>query len=105
MALELPTGVVTLVFLVCTLAAVAGLRQTTFASARVVRLKTDTTAPQASSSIARLEPTEESVRRLPAPLLAQLRDNGYVYFRFVNVQWMRATCEWFEDVLPGLPAA
>ena len=127
MALELPTGVVTLVVLVCTLAAVAGLRQTTFA--RVVRLKTDTKAPQVvrlkadttpsqvvrlkadstaaqapSSSIARLEPTEESVRRLPAPLLAQLRDNAYVYFRFVNVQWMRATCERFEDVLPGLPA-
>ena len=48
--------------------------------------------PQASTSIASLEPPEASVRRLPAPLLAQLRDNAYVYFRFVNVQWMRATC-------------
>ena len=112
MAFAPPSGVVAFVTLVCTLAAVAGPRHATFASARVVRLKADTTTPQlvrlkadtTMPQVARLEPTEESVRRLPAPLLASLRDDPYVYFRFVNAQWMRATCERFEDVLPGLPA-
>jgi hypothetical protein len=88
-----PTGVVALLTLVCTLS-VLGPCRGTLAGAL---------STQAPSPIARLEPTEESVRRLPAPLLAQLRDNAYVYFRFVNVQWMRATCGRFEDVLPGLP--
>jgi Uncharacterized protein conserved in bacteria (DUF2252) len=101
-ALADPTGIVAVLTLVCALPAVQP-RHATLAGARVVRLKADTTVPQAPSSIARLEPTEESVRRLPAQLLTQLRDDPYVYFRFVSVQWMRATCERFGDVLPGLP--
>ena len=104
-----PIGIVSTLALVCTLPGV-GPAHTAFAGARVVRLKADTPAPQADtpapqvpSPIARLEPTEEEVRRLPAPLLAELRADLYVYFRFVNVQWMHATCERFEDVLTGLP--
>jgi uncharacterized protein (DUF2252 family) len=118
-----PIGLVALLTLVSTLAAVEP-RHATLASGRSVRLKADTTAAradstparadsvrleadttaaQAKSPIARLEPPEDSVRRLPAQLLAQLRADPYVYFRFVNVQWMQAMCGRFEDLLPGMP--
>jgi Uncharacterized protein conserved in bacteria (DUF2252) len=56
-----------------------------------------------SSPSVRLEPTDDAVRRLPAPLVAQLRDDAYVYFRFINVQWMHAMCGRLADVLTGLP--
>jgi uncharacterized protein DUF2252 len=114
MALLPPAGVVAIVALVCTLA-VAEPRHATIASAREARLKADTTKPQVRlkadttaaqmpPSISRLEPTDESVRLLPPQLLAQLRNDPYTYFRFVNAEWMRRTCERFDDVLPRLPA-
>jgi hypothetical protein len=87
------TRAVALLALLCTLPAV-GPRQATLAFGRV---------PQSPPSIARLEPTEASVRRLPAALRAQLRDNLYDYFRFVNAQWMQAMCDRFADARTGLP--
>src|SRR5215211_5651425 len=88
-----PTRAVALIALLCTLRAV-GPRQATLAFGRVA---------QSPPSIARLEPTEASVRRLPAALRAQLRDNLYDYFRFVNAQWMQAMCDRFADARTGLP--
>jgi hypothetical protein len=57
---------------------------------------------QAPSSV-RLEPAEDAVRRLPDPVLTQIRGDAYVYFRFINVEWMQAMCGRLADVLPGLP--
>jgi uncharacterized protein (DUF2252 family) len=88
-----PTRAVALIALLCTLAAVRPPHATlAFGS-----------VPQSPPSIARLEPTEASVRRLPAALRAQIRDNRYEYFRFVNVQWMHAMCDRFSDARTGLP--
>jgi Uncharacterized protein conserved in bacteria (DUF2252) len=56
-----------------------------------------------SSPSVRLEPPDDAVRQLPAPLIAQLREDAYVYFRFINAEWMKAMCGRLADVLTGLP--
>jgi hypothetical protein len=54
---------------------------------------------------AQLRPDDDAVRRAPAALLTRLRDDPYVYFRFINVQWMQFMCERFGDVLRDVPDA
>ena len=50
-----------------------------------------------------LVPADHLVQRLPDALRAKLATDPYVYFRFINVQWERAACEQFADILPVLP--
>jgi len=59
-------------------------------------------AQSGSASIIWL-PSDAAMRRLPMPLLAQLREDPYAYFRFVNKPWAQRVCREFAGEITGLP--
>lgn len=61
-------------------------------------------APGAVSPPTALVPEDEALAQVAPDLLQQLRDDPYVYFRFINRQWTRRVCERFADVVPSLPS-
>src|SRR5262245_17124125 len=53
-------------------------------------------APQ--SARGQLRPSPEALAEAPPELVAQLRTDPFVYFRFINRAWTSRVCELFADV-------
>jgi hypothetical protein len=58
---------------------------------------------QAGSAKAIWLPSDAAMRRVPAALLAQLREDPYAYFRFVNKPWALRVCREFAGEITVLP--
>lgn len=81
----------------------AGLRTGLLATALSVGAAGETGA--AASPGVRFQPDAAKLAEAPEDLQARLKQDPFVYFRYLNTSWAAAVCEAFREDLPGLPAA